>query len=92
VLFLPANLDVILSFQISLDAQPVPAVINNLPPLLHRQALYLPDLSIVGVDVPELHLKCGMLLDKDNRLYVAILNGVVLADVEHGRYNEDCRD
>lgn len=92
MLFLPAHIDVILSAQVCIDAQPVPAVINNPPPLLRRQPLYLPDLSIIGVDVVELHLKRGVLLDEDNRLDVAILNGVVVADGEHGRYNEDCPD
>lgn len=92
MLFLPAHIDVTLSTQVCIDAQSVPAVINNPPPLLRRQPLYLPDLSIIGVDVVEPHLNRGMPLDEDNRLDVAILNGVVVDDVEHGRHNEDCRD
>lgn len=83
-LFFPAPLDVILSFEVGVDSQPVPAVISNPLLLLCCQALYLPDLSVISVDVVELHLKRRMLLDEDNGLDVSVLKSFVVADVKHG--------
>lgn len=89
MLFLPAHIDVILSAQVCIDAQLVPAVINNPPPLLRRQALYLSDLSIIGVIVVELHLKRRVLLDEDNGLNVSVLKRFIVAGVEHRHYDEN---
>ena len=73
---------------VCVDSQTIPAVINNPPQLLCCQVFYIPDLSIVGVDVVELHLKRRVLLDEDNGLDVSVLKGFVVADVELSRYDE----
>lgn len=51
-------------------------------------SFYLPDLSIVGMDVVELHLKRRVLLDEDNGFDASVLKGFVVADIEYCYYGE----
>lgn len=64
MLFFPADLNIVLCFQIGVDAKPIPAVVNDPFTLLLRESLDLSNLPVIGVDVVKLHLKRRMLLDE----------------------------
>lgn len=89
-LFFSAHLNIALRFQIRIDSQPIPAVVNDPLSLFVRESFDVPDLSIVGVNVVKLHLERGVFLDERNGLNVAIFKGFVVADVEHSQYRQHC--
>lgn len=82
-LFLPTGFHLLLASQRGVDAQPVATVVDDPASLLPGEALDFPDLAIVGVQVVELHLKRRMLLYKHDRLDIAILERLVITDIEH---------
>ena len=88
-LFFPANLDVVLGFQIRVDAEPIPAVINDPLTLLLRESFDLTNLPVIGVDIVKLHLKSRMLLDEQDRFDVPILKRFVIPNVKHCHQNQN---
>ncbi len=88
-LFFPANLNVVLGFQIGVDAEPIPAVIDDPLTLLLRESLDLTNLPVIGVDVVKLYLKRRMLLDEQDGFDVSIFQRFVIPNVEHRHQNQN---
>lgn len=85
-----AHLNVILGFQLGINSQPIPAVIDDPFALLALKPLDLPYLAIVGVDVVELHLQRRMLFDEEDGLYVPVFKSFLVADIQHRHQRQDC--
>lgn len=75
-LFPATPLHITLSLQIRLNPQSIPAVVNNPPTLLSRQAFHFSGVAIIGVDVVELDLQGRVFLDEGDGFYICIFERV----------------